>query len=272
MPFLRRALASGLLLALVGAGHKPAPRPRPTERPHVSGTVPGPPTDLRRRNSLVMDVDFEESAAQVNGDVIDITGTIQLILDRIAAQTAPLNDFGEARNIVWTSLTGDKECRNSTDAGILEIRVARFVGRQQNFIIVGHQIEEADLSFRILDCSGHEVLHYPLDPSAYYGEGRFAPYFFSVTGTAATVALLSAHSSNTSIAAVVGVVNSYGSLQANIGAHDSNNLRLLALFRLMGNIPGTNVPPPAPGTVASLLQSCSFGVDEDHAIRLHCAK
>ncbi len=171
---------------------------------------------------------------------------------------------------MWTSLTGDKECRNSTDAGILEIRLARFVGRQQNFIIVGHQIEEADLAFRVLDCTGREVLRSPLDPSASYGEGRFAPYFLSVTGTAATVALLSAHSSNSSIAAVLGVVNSYGSLQANIGAHDSNNLRLLALFRLMGNVPGTNVPAPAPSTVSALLQTCSFGADPDAAIRLHC--
>ena len=268
---VRPLLAAVALVALTGAAKPAAKSTPPPKRPQITGTAPKPPTDLRRRNSLVMDVDFEESAAQVNTDVIDITGTIQLILDRIAAQTAPLNDLDEARTIVWTSLTGDKECRNSTDAGILEIRVARFVGRQQNFIIIGHQVEEADLSFRLFDCAGHEVLHFPLDPSAPYGESRFAPYYLSVTGTAATVALATAHTNNSSIAAVLGIVNSYGTLQANIGAHDSNNLRLLALFRLMGNIPGTNVPPPAAGTVASLLQGCSFVADADGVIRLLCA-
>ena len=269
---LVRIVAASLLLFSLGAtSHHPAkPAVKPTPRPQVSGAKPAPPTDLRRRNAIVMDVDFEESAAQVNADVIDIAGTLQLILDRIAAQTAPTNDFGQARPIIWTSLTGDKECHNSTDAGILEIRVARFVGRQQNFIVIGHQIEEADLSFRLLSCGGQEVLHYPLDPSAYYGEGRFAPYFLSVTGTAATVALLNTRSTDTSIAATVGVVNSYGPLQANIGAHDSNSLRLLALYRLMGNIPGSAVPPPAPGTVAALMSACSFGADPDRTIQLHC--
>src|SRR5665213_4464188 len=101
----------------------PAPaHARPTTHPHpyVSGTPPKPPGNLRRRNSIVVDVDFEESASAVNSDVIDIAGTMQLILDRIAAETAPSNDFGEARSIVWVSPTPDKECRNSTDAAILE--------------------------------------------------------------------------------------------------------------------------------------------------------
>jgi hypothetical protein len=263
----------GLILALCGAVHHPRPSPSPTPpRQHVSGEAPKPATDLRRRNSLVMDVDFDESAAATNSDIIDITGTLQLILDRIAAQTAPTNDFGEPRSIVWVPLNGDKECHDGTDAGILEIRLARFVGRQENFIVFGHQIEEADLAFRVFDCAGREILHYPLDPSSPYGEGRFAPYFLSLTGTAGVVALANAHSNNSSIAATLAVINNYSTLQANIGAHDGNNLRLLALFRLVGNIPGTNVPPPSPGTVASLLQSCGFRADADGVIRLHCAK
>jgi hypothetical protein len=236
----------------------------------VSGEKPKPASDLRRRNSLVMDVDFDESAAQVNNDVIDIAGTIQLILDRIAAQTAPTNDFGEPRPIVWVPLNGDKECHDGSDAGILEIRLARFVGRQQNFIVFGHQIEEADLAFRLFACDGREIFHYPLDPSSPYGEGRFAPYFLSLTGTAGIVALANAHSNNSSIAATLAVINNYSTLQANIGAHDPNNLRLLALFRLVGNIPGTAVPPPSPGSVAALLQTCGFSADPDGAIRLHC--
>jgi hypothetical protein len=65
------------------------PRATPHPRPYVSGAPPKPPGDLRRRNSIVVDVDFEESAAAVNSDVIDIAGTIQLILDRIAAESAP---------------------------------------------------------------------------------------------------------------------------------------------------------------------------------------
>jgi hypothetical protein len=234
------------------------------------GAPPKPPTNVRLRNSIVVDVDFEESASQVNSDVVDIAGTIQLILDRIAAQTAPLNDFGEPRPIVWVSLTGDKECHDSTDSGILEIRVARFIGRTFNYIVVGRQVEEADLAFRLYDCSGREILHYPLDPSSPYSESRFAPYYLSITGTAAVVALANAHSNNTSIAAVLGIFNGYYPLQANIGAHDPNSARLLALFRLMGNIPGTNVPPPAPGTVSALLQTCAFAADSDAVIRLHC--
>lgn len=270
--FVRWALALGAV-ALVGAAprahHAAIPTPKP--RPHVSGEAPKPASDLRRRNSLVMDVDFEEAAAAVNGDVIDITGTLQLILDRIAAQSAPTNDFGEPRSIVWLGLNGDKECHDATDAGILELRVARFVGRTQQFIFIGHQIQEADLAFRLYDCSGREILHYPLDESSPYGEGRFAPYFLSLTGATSVVALANAHSNNASIAATLGVINSYSSLQANIGAHDANNLRLLALYRLIGNIPGSAVPPPAPGTVSALLQTCAFAADPDGIIRLHCA-
>lgn len=261
----------GLGVALIGAKPHAAPAPAHTARPHVSGEAPKPASDLRRRNSLVMDVDFDESAAAINNDVIDIAGTLQLILDRIAAQTAPTNDFGEPRSIVWVPLNGDKECHNATDAGILEIRLARFVGRQQNFIFIGHQIVEADLAFRIFDCSGREILHYPLDESSPYGEGRFAPYFLSLTGTAGVIALANAHSNNSSIAATLAVINNYSTLQANIGAHDANNMRLLALFRLVGNIPGTAVPPPASGTVAALLQACAFATDPDGIIRLHCA-
>jgi hypothetical protein len=219
-----------------------------------------------------MDVDFDESAAAINSDVIDIAGTLQLILDRIAAQTAPLNDFAEPRSIVWVPLNADKECHDGTDAGILEIRLARFVARQQNFIFIGHQVTEADLAFRLFACSGREILHYPLDESSPYGEGRFAPYFLSLTGTAGVIALANAHSNNSSIAATLAVINNYSTLQANIGAHDANNMRLLALFRLVGNIPRTAVPPPAPGTVAALLQTCAFTTDADGVIRLSCAK
>ena len=275
----RSALSFAFVAVIVSAtaaaphqAHARPPAAPATPRPYVSGQPPEPPNNLRRRNSIVMDVDFEEAAAQVNSDVIDITGTIQLILDRIAAQTAPSNDFGEARPIVWVSLTGDKECHDSTDAGIVELRVARFISRTQNFIVVGHQIEEADLSFRLYNCAGRELLHFPLDESSPYAESRFAPYYISITGSAAVVALANAHSNNTGIAATLGVLNGYSSLQANVGAHDPNALRLLALFRMMGNIPGTNVPPPAPGTVAALLQTCSFGADPDNVIRLHCAR
>jgi hypothetical protein len=252
-------------MAHTAANQKEKPRPK------IAGQAPKPPTDLRRRNSLVMDVDFEETASSVNSDELDIVGTIQLILDRIAAQTAPLNDFGQPRPIVWVPLTGDKECHDSTDAGILEIRVARFIAQQRNFIFVGHQIEKADLAFRLFDCSGREILHYPLDPSSQYAESSFSPYFLSLTGTVAVVALANAHSNNSSIAAVLTVINDYSVLQANIGYHDPNNLRLLALYRLMGNIPGTAVPPPAPGTVASLLQTCGFTADADNVVRLQCA-
>jgi hypothetical protein len=272
MNFVLAALVIGACAAAPRPAH-PYPAAKPaTPRPYVSGEPPKPPSNLRRRNSVVMDVDFEEAASQVNGDVIDIAGTIQLILDRIAAQTAPANDFGEVRPIVWVPLTGDKECHDSTDAGIIEVRVARFVSRTDNFIVVGHQIEEADLAFRLYDCAGRELLHYPLDESSPYAESRFAPYYLSLTGTAAVVALANAHSNNTSIAATLGVLNGYSPLQANVGAHDPNSLRLLALFRMMGNIPGANVPPPAAGTVSALLQSCSFGADTDNVIRLHCGR
>jgi hypothetical protein len=172
---------------------------------------------------------------------------------------------------VWVSLTSDKECHDSTDAAILEVRVARFVGRTFNYVVVGRQVEEADLAFRLYDCSGREILHYPLDESSPYGEARFAPYYLSITGTVSVIALANAHSNNSSIAAVVGVINGYGPLQANIGTHDPNALRLLALYRLMGNIPGSDVPPPTPGTVSALLQTCAFGADPDGVIRLHCA-
>jgi hypothetical protein len=252
---------------------RPAPRPHVTRtpQPHVSAPAPKPPTDLRRRNSIVMDVDFEEAASLVNNDVIDITGTMQLILDRIAAATAPANDFGQVRPIVWVPLTGDKECHDATDAGILEVRVARFVSRTRNFIIIGHQVEEANLAFRLYDCAGRELLRFPVDPSSSYAESRFAPYYLSITGSVAVVALANAHSNNASIAETIGVFNGYYPLQANIGAHDSNALRLLALHRMMGNIPGKDVPPPGPGTVAELLQTCGFAGDADNVIRLHCA-
>jgi hypothetical protein len=272
--WIRAAATSLCALALVGPAPphaRPHARSTPHPRPYVSGAPPKPPGNLRRRNSIVVDVDFEESAAAITRDVIDITGTIQLILDRIAAETAPFNDFGEARPIVWVSLTPDKECRNSTDAAILEVRVARFIGRTFNYVVVGRQVEEANLAFRLYDCSGREILHYPRDESSPYGLARFAPYYLSVTGSVSVVALANAHSNNSSIAAVLGVLNGYSPLQANIGAHDPNALRLLALFRLMGNIPGTNVPPPTPGTVSALLQSCAFGADPDGVIRLHCA-
>lgn len=67
-----------------------------------------------------------------------------------------------------------------------------------------------------------------------------AAYYLPVTGTIGVIALANAHSNNSSIAAVIGVVNSYSTLQANIGAHDPNRARLLALYRLLGNIPGAN--------------------------------
>jgi hypothetical protein len=269
--WLRAAAVGCCAIALLAATHA-RPKPTPHPHPYVSGAPPKPPGNLRRRNSIVVDVDFEESAAAINSDVIDIAGTIQLILDRIAAETAPANDFGEPRPIVWASLTSDKECHDSTDAAIVEIRVARFVGRTFNYVVVGRQVEEADLAFRIYDCSGREILHYPLDESSSYGEGLFAPYYLSITGSVATVALANAHSNNSSIAAVLGIFNGYYPLQANVGAHDPNALRLLALYRLMGNIPGTNVPPPAPGSVSALLQTCTFGADPDGVIRLHCAQ
>jgi hypothetical protein len=256
-------------IALLAPAHVP-PRATPHPHPYVSGAPPKPPGNLRRRNSIVVDVDFAESAAAINSDVIDIAGTIQLILDRIAAESAPANDFGEPRPIVWVSLTSDKECHDSTDAAILEIRVARFVSRTFNYVVLGRQVEEADLAFRIYDCSGREILHYPLDESSPYGEGRFAPYYLSITGAVAAVALANAHSNNSSIAAVLGIFNGYYPLQANLGAHDPNALRLLSLYRLMGNIPGAEVPPPPPGTVSALLQTCAFGADPDGVIRLHC--
>jgi hypothetical protein len=240
----------------------------PTRQPYVAAPDPRPPGDLRRRNSVVMDVDFVEQAQASGNDGVDIVGTIQLILDRIAARTAPLNFYGTPRSILWVPVTPDKECHNSTDAGILEIRVARFIGQTRSWVFIGQQIAEADLSFRIFDCAGRELLTYPTDGSS-YGVARFAPYFVSVTGTAGAVALANAGNNN-SVAATVGIVNSYGSLQANIGEHDANSARLLALYRLIGNIPGDKVPPPKPGTVASLLERCAFRLDTDHYIRLHC--
>jgi hypothetical protein len=247
----------------------PTPIALPTRQPYISVPDPRPPTNLRRRNSVVMDLDFEEQASASGGDGIQISGTIQLILDRIAEQTAPLNLYGTPRSILWVPVTADKECHDSTDAGILEVRVARFVSQDRSFVVIGHQVVEADLSFRLFDCAGRELLTYPTDGSS-YGVARFAPYYFSVTGTAGAVALATAGSNNNSLAATVGIVNSYGSLQANIGAHDTNNARLLALYRLIGNIPGDKAPPPAPGSVASLLGACAFRVDTDHYIRLHC--
>jgi hypothetical protein len=247
----------------------PTPVVLPTRQPYVAVPDPRPPTDLRRRNSVVMDVDFEEQASASGGDGIEISGTIQLILDRIAEQTAPLNLYGTPRSILWVPVTGDKECHDSTDAGILEVRVARFVNQNRSFVIIGRQMVEADLSFRLFDCAGRQLLEYPTDGSS-YGVARFAPYFFSVTGTAGALALATSHSSNNSVAATVGIVNSYGALQANIGEHDGNNARQIALYRMIGNIPGDKAPPPDPGSVAALLGSCAFRVDTDHYIRLHC--
>jgi hypothetical protein len=256
-------------------GHEPAPATTappalPTRQPYISVPDPRPATNLRERNSVVMDVDFVEQAVASGGDGIDIVGTIQLILDRIASQTAPLNLYGTPRSVLWVPVNGSKECQHSSDAGILEIRVARFVNQTQSFVFIGHQIEEANLSFRIFDCAGSEILSFPSDGSS-YAVTRFAPYYFSVTGTAGVLALANAHNnSNNSLASVVGIVNSYGALQANIGAHDTNKARNLALFRMIGNIPGDKVPPPAPGTVSALLQTCAFRIDTDHYIRLHC--
>lgn len=169
--------------------------------------------------------------ATVIRTLVALAGVSVVLLGTIAA--APPMHHREPptpRPILWVGVTGEKECHDSTDAGIL---------------------------------------HFPLDPSSPYGEARFSPYYLSGTGTVSVVAFANAHSSNSSIAAVIGVINSYSNLQANIGAHDPNDLRLLALYRLMGNIPGTDVPPPAPGTVASLLAPCAFGADPDGIIRLH---
>lgn len=265
-----RVLSALLAVFVISSPHTTlAQTAYPTRQPYVAVPDPRPPSDLRERNSIVMDVDYVEQAVASGGDGVDIVGTIQLILDRIAAMTAPLDLYRTPRSVLWVPVTPKKECESSTDAGILEIRVARFVGRNQNFIFVGHQIEEADLSFRIFDCAGREVLAFPGDGSS-YAVARFAPYYISITGTAGAIALANAGSSNGSIAAALGIVNSYGPLQANIGAHDPNNARNLALFRLIGNIPGDKVPPPAPGTVASALETCAFRADTDDYIRLHC--
>jgi hypothetical protein len=217
----------------------------------------------RRMNSITMDVDFTEQAAGGGADAINIVGTIQLILDRIAARTAPDNKFGQPRSILWLPVTAQRECQDGTDAGILEVRVARFLGYNHQWIIYGRQHEEADLSFRLLDCSGRQILAFPSDGSS-YASASFSPYYVSVGGTAAAIALASSHSDNVTIAASIGVVNAYGPLQANVGAHDPMEMQELALYRLMGNIPGSHVPPPAPGTVADLLDRCWFGTAEQH--------
>jgi hypothetical protein len=208
------------LVASANARGEPRPTPTPvvfpTRQPFVVVPDPRPPTALRRRNSVVMDVDFVEQAQASGSDGIDIVGTIQLILDRIAAQTAPLNFYGAPRAILWVPVTADKECHDSTDAGILEIRVARFIGRTRSWVFVGQQIIEADLSFRLFDCAGRELLSYPTDGSS-YGVARFAPYFISVTGTAGALALANAHANNNSIAATVGIINSYGTTRTTRG-------------------------------------------------------
>jgi hypothetical protein len=58
--------------------------------------------------------------------------------------------------------------------------------------------------------------------------------------------LATSHANNVTIAATIGVVNAYGPLQANVGAHDPMEMQVLALYRLMGNISGRHVPPPTP--------------------------
>jgi hypothetical protein len=224
----------------------------------------------RRANSVVMDVDLTEQAEAGGADLLTIVGTIQLILDRIAARTAPRDMWGEPRSIIWLPVTADRECQSAGDTAILEVSVARFVTYQKQWVLIGKQHSEAQLAFRLIDCAGRQLLRYP-DTDATYGSASFSPYYLSVVGTAAAVAVATAHSSNNvGIAAFIGLVNGYGVLQANIGAHDPSDLQQLALFRLMGNIPGQNVPPPAPGTVAALLEGCRFFGQPGGHIALAC--
>jgi hypothetical protein len=232
-----------------------------------------PPAGLaaqsRRANSVVMDVDLTEQAQGGGADLLTIVGTIQLILDRIAARTAPRDMWGEPRSIIWLPVTAERECQSTGDTAILEVSYARIVTYQKQWVLIGKQHSEADLAFRLVDCAGRQLLRYP-DTDATYGSASFSPYYLSVVGTAATVAVFTAHANNVGIAAFIGLVNGYGPLQANIGAHDTSDLEELALFRLMGNIPGKNVPPPAPGTVASLLEGCRFFGQPGGHIALEC--
>jgi hypothetical protein len=250
-----RAVAVLLVLVLIDA----TPSPTPT---------PGP----RHANSVVMDVDLTEEAAGGGSDELDIIGTIELILDRVAARTAPLNSFRQRRSILWLPVNGNRECQDPDDAGILEIYVARFVQYTHEWVVVGLQHAEVDLSFELLSCSGKVLLRFP-GGSAEYASASFSPYFISLGGAAAVVELsTAARQNNLNTAAVVTAVNSYGPLQTNIGMHDPTEAQELALFRMIGNIPGTDVPPPAPGTVASLLEQCRFTTSGGGAIGLACGK
>jgi hypothetical protein len=227
----------------------------------------------RRQNSIVMDVDLTEQAASGGAGALDIVGTIQLILDRIAAQSAPRNQFGDERQIIWLPVTSQGECQSERDTGILEVRVARFVQYTHQWIVYGVQHAEAELSFQLLDCAGRVILAFP-NNGATYASATFQPYYVSLTGISAIYALSAAlsHANNTNlgVAAVFGTINSYGPLQANVGAHDPTEMQELALFRLVGNIPGKNVPPPARGTVSSLLEECRFFGQPGGHIALEC--
>jgi len=218
-----------------------------------------------------MDVDFTEQAAAGGTDALNIVGTIQLILDRVAARTAPRDSWGEPRSIIWMPVNAEHECQNLDDTAILEVYVARFISYTHQWIFIGHQHAEADLSFRIIDCAGRELMRFP-SSDAEYGSATFSPYFFSIGGAAAALALATSasHANNLTIAAVIGAVNSYGPLQANVGAHDPLEAQELALYRLVGNIPGRDVPPPAPGSISSLLQQCRFFGQPGGHIALAC--
>jgi hypothetical protein len=223
----------------------------------------------RRANSVVMDVDFTEEAQGGGTDLLTIVGTIQLILDRVAAHTAPRDPWGEPRSIIWLPVTAQRECQSAGDTAILEVSVARFVTYSRQWVMVGRQHSEADLAFRLVDCAGRQLLRFP-DTDAAYAKADFSPYFVSISGTAAVVTLATAHASDIGVAAIIGAVNSYGALQANVGQHDTQDAQELALFRLVGNIPGRNVPPPAPGTVASILSACRFFGQPGGHIALAC--
>jgi hypothetical protein len=217
--------------------------------------VSTPSPNSRAANSIVMDVDLEGPAAS-NPDY-DIIGTLQLLLNRIAAYTAPRNRFGQPREIIWLTVNNDKECQHPTDTGILQVTFARSTYYNRQWVVIGRQSEEADLAFKILDCDGRVIFSYP-NTGDVYGSARFSPYYLSISGSAAAIAVSTAHANNLSIAAVISIINGYGPLQNNIGEHDPTAAHDLALFRLIGNIPGKNVPPPAPGTVSSLLEQCRF--------------
>jgi hypothetical protein len=250
---LMRACAFALAVFLA------APAPTPSPDPQMN----------RRANSVVMDVDLTEQAQAGGSDAIDIIGTIQLILDRVAARSAPHDRWGDPRSIIWLPVTAQRECQSPADTAVLEVSYARFVTYQRQWVLVGKQHSEADLAFRLIDCAGRELLRYP-HTDATYGTASFSPFYVSISGTAATIAVFTLHADNLGIAALVGTVNGYGALQANIGAHDNSDLEQLALFRLMGNIPGQNVPPPAPGTVASLLERCRFYGQPGGHVALTC--